>query len=95
MVLVEPLSPNDAQRLIRTILRTGTVYYSDPHAYDRMRKHGIEAAEVVAVLRGGYVADVEPQGASWRYCVQSQARVVVIVEFESETELTVVTTWRT
>ncbi|MGE4579234.1 MAG: DUF4258 domain-containing protein [Desulfuromonadales bacterium] len=89
----EPLSPPEAKKLIRKILSTGFVTYAQPHAEDRMRQRKITTVDCVNVLRGGVVAEGELENGSWRYRVFTP-RMCVVVRFESETELEVVTAWR-
>ena len=89
----EPLSPPEAKKLIRKILSTGFVTYAQPHAEDRMRQRKITTVDCVNVLRGGVVAEGELENGSLRYRVFTP-RMCVVVRFESETELEVVTAWR-
>jgi hypothetical protein len=91
-VLVEPLSPPDARRLIREILQSGSVVLSR-HAAEEMAKDSLTMVDVTNVLRGGVVDPAEFENGSWRYRVRT-ARIAVIVAFRSETELRVVTAWR-
>ena len=91
-VMDQPLGPTEAKQLIRTILTEGTVWTCD-HADDEMRKDALTMVDVTNVVRGGVVEPAEWENGSWRYRVRT-ARIVVVVEFESETELTIVTAWR-
>lgn len=91
-MLVEPLSPPDARRLLREILQNGSVAFSR-HAEQEMAKDELTMVDVTNVLRGGVVDPAELQRGSWRYRVRT-ARIAVIVAFRSETELRVVTAWR-
>jgi hypothetical protein len=91
-VLVEPLSPPDARRLIREILQSGSVVLSR-HAAEEMAKDNLTMVDVTNVLRGGVVDPAEFENGSWRHRVRT-ARIAVIVAFRSETELRVVTAWR-
>ena len=91
-MLVEPLSPPDARRLIREILQSGSVVLSR-HAAEEMAKDNLTMVDVTNVLRGGLVDPAEFEKGSWRYRVRT-ARIAVIVAFRSETELRVVTAWR-
>jgi hypothetical protein len=49
--------------------------------------------DAVNVIRGGVVQPPEWEGGEWRYRVRT-ARMYVVVAFESESELVVVTGWR-
>jgi hypothetical protein len=91
-VLVEPLSPPDARRLIREILQNGSVVLSR-HAAEEMAKDNLTMVDVTNVLRGGVVDPAEFENGSWRYRVRT-ARIAVIVAFRSEIELRIVTAWR-
>jgi len=71
----------------------GVVAYSDPHAKDRLVKHGMTTVDCMNVLRGGVVDPGEWEGGAWRYRIRTN-RFVVVVEFESESEVLIVTAWR-
>jgi len=92
-MLPEPLRPPEAKKLIRKILSTGFVTYAQPHAEDRMRQRNISTVDCVNVLRGGAVAEGEMENGSWRYRVYTP-RMCVVIRFESESILEVVTAWR-
>jgi hypothetical protein len=49
--------------------------------------------DVVNVLRGGVVEPGEFERGSWRYRVHT-VRIWVVIAFNSETELVIVTAWR-
>ena len=94
-MLTEPLEPIEAKALIRSILANGKVAWSR-HALGEMAddKHGeITRIDVVNVLRGGVVEPGEFERGSWRYRVHT-IRIWVVVAFNSETELVIVTAWR-
>jgi hypothetical protein len=91
-VLVEPISPPDARRLIREILQSGSVVFSR-HAEEEMAKDNLTMVDVTNVPRGGVVDPGELEKGSWRYRART-GRIAVIVAFRSETELRVVTAWR-
>lgn len=78
--------------LLRQILETGTVGFSD-HALDEMRKDRLTTVDCVNVLRGGVVEQGELERGSWRYRVRTNV-ICVVVAFRSETHLVVVTAWR-
>ena len=92
-MLPEPIRPPEAKKLIRKILSTGFVTYAQPHAEDRMRQRNISTVDCVNVLRGGAVAEGEMENGSWRYRVYTP-RMCVVIRFESESILEVVTAWR-
>ena len=94
-MLKEPLGPVEAKALIRSILTVGSVMWSR-HALDEMARdeHGeITRVDVVNILRGGVVEPGELERGSWRYRVHT-IRIWVVIAFNSETELVVVTAWR-
>lgn len=88
----EPLSPDQAKKLIRQILDSGEVRFSG-HAEQEMADDSLETLDCINVLRGGFVEPAELERGSWRYRVVTQ-RIAVVVAFRSETELVVVTAWR-
>jgi hypothetical protein len=93
MMLDEPLKPPQAKTLIREILIAGEVTYSKPHAEERLKKWNLTTLDCVNVLRGGVVAEGEFENGSWRYRVYTP-RISVVVRFESEDILQIVTAWR-
>lgn len=92
-MLNEPLKPSEAKKLIRSILKDGSVSYSHPHAMDRLEKHGMSMMDCTNILRGGQVEEAEHENGEWRYQVHT-GKMKVIVRFEDETELMIVTAWR-
>ena len=92
MNLDKPLTAPAARKLIRTILKDGSVNFSK-HALDEMKKDKLVEIDVVNVLRAGVVQPGEWENGSWRYQVRT-ARIVVVVAFRSETVARVVTAWR-
>jgi hypothetical protein len=90
--LNEPLRPDTARRLIRTILSSGTVRFSG-HALSEMKKDGLTTVDCVNVLRGGVVEPAEFENGSWRYRVRT-AKIYVVVAFRSEKAVVVITVWR-
>ena len=91
-MLIEPLSPSDAKRLIQEIVSNGNVTFSS-HAQREMDKDDLSATDVVNMLRGGVLEPAEFENGSWRYRVRT-ARMCVVVAFRSEAEIRVVTAWR-
>jgi hypothetical protein len=63
------------------------------HAEAKMAKDTLASVDVINVLRGGVYAEAEWENAGWRHQVFTQ-RIVVVIEFESESELTIITAWR-
>jgi hypothetical protein len=61
-VLVEPLSPPDARRLLREILQNGSVAFSR-HAEEEMAKDNLTMVDVTNVLRGGVVDPADSRRA--------------------------------
>lgn len=89
----EPLTAQEARELVRSIIATGVVFFSN-HALDEMKKDKLERSDVLNVLRGaqGCFEDGLTNG-SWRYRFET-ASMVVVVAFRSEVKLVVVTAWR-
>ncbi len=92
-MLNEPLRPNEAKKLISSILKDGFVSYSQPHAMERLEKHGMSTTDCINILRSGTVEEAEHEYGEWRYRVHT-GKMTVIVRFEVETELMIVTAWR-
>lgn len=89
----EPLSPDAATALIRSVLKEGQVARSQ-HAADEMLADGLTLVDCTNVLRAGAVTDpADLIKGTWRYRVQTK-RITVVVAFRSEQELVIVTTWR-
>jgi hypothetical protein len=88
----EPLIPAEAEKRIRAIARDGEVRFHI-HAQRAMRDDGLIAADVMNVLRAGYVDDSEFKLGSWRYRMRTQ-RICAPTRFLSETTVEVVTVWR-
>ena len=88
----EPLGEHEAERLIRAIIKTGKVAWTE-HVIKQMATRNLTTVDCVNVMRAGSVEPPEYESGSWRYRV-STARITVVVAFRSETELAVVTAWR-
>jgi hypothetical protein len=91
-MLVEPLEPDKARRLIQKILQKGAVSISH-HAEAELAKDALSTVDAVNVLRAGVVEPAELERGTWRYKVRTN-RIVVVVAFRSGSEMTVVTAWR-
>lgn len=63
----EPLKPIETKKLIRSILKVGSVSYSQPHAIERLEKHGISTVDCINILLGGTVEEAEYENDEWRY----------------------------
>lgn len=90
----EPLRPPEAKKLIHHILKRGNVTYSQPHALERMKERNLTNVDCVNILRAGVVQEAEEVKGSWRYQVYTP-KMCAVVRFESESELEIVTAWRT
>jgi hypothetical protein len=88
----EPLRPAEARRLLRAILATGEVVFTN-HALDEMAQDGISQAQAIGVLRSGVVEPAEFERGSWRYRVRAR-QTYVVASFRSEAAAVVVTAWR-
>ena len=90
--VTEPLDPPQASKLLRTILREGTIRYSK-HALEEMKADGLTTVDCCNVLGGGWVEPGEFEQGSWRYRART-ARMCFVVAFRSETAVVIVTAWR-
>jgi hypothetical protein len=88
----EPLSPPVARRLIRAIAAAGGVRFSG-HAVAELRRDGLNTVDGHKVLVSGAVAAGEYEHGAGRYRVTA-GRVTMVLEFESESRLVVVTGWK-
>ncbi len=91
-LMVEPLTPPAAKKQIRSILEIGTVHFTG-HALEELAKDGFDTGDALNVLRAGIVEPAELVGKVWRYRVRT-ARMYVVVQFRSDTELLAITGWR-
>ena len=89
----EPFRAHEAKRRIRAILVSGFVNYDIPHFRQEATKDNIDMMDVTNVLRGGVVEEAEMERGEWRYRVRTQ-KFCVVVQFEAEDEILLVTTWR-
>jgi hypothetical protein len=89
----EPLSPGAATALIKAILQKGQIAWSQ-HALDELAKDSMATVDAVNVMRAGKVhMPAELHRNDWRYRIETSL-MAVIVAFESEEELQVITAWR-
>ena len=92
-MLPEPLRPPVVKKRVLQIISEGFVTYSQPHAEEQMKKRRISTVDCINVLRGGAVSEGELENGSWRY-QNHTPKMCVVIRFESETILEVVTAWR-
>ncbi len=91
-MLNEPLSEADARKLIRRIIEDGDTEFWH-HAREDMSKDRLSEADCLNVLRGGWPEAGEYHNGHWRHQVHTRD-MCVVVQFESENELAIVTAWR-
>jgi hypothetical protein len=91
-MLQEPLDEAGLKRLIREIVKTGTVTFTG-HSREEMAADDLGEVDVLNVLRAGWLQFSEPSGTAWRYRMRTQ-RIWVVITLRSENELVVVTVWR-
>lgn len=89
----EPFRAHEAKRRIRAILASGFVEYDLPHFRQEAAKDNIDMMDVTNVLRCGVVEEAEMENGEWRYRVRTQ-KFCVVVQFEAEDEILLITTWR-
>ena len=87
-----PGKPADIRILVRRILDSGIVTFSD-HAIEEMEKDRLESTDCVNVLRAGVYEAPELINGSWRYRVGTW-QICVVISLPSETHVRVVTAWR-
>jgi Domain of unknown function (DUF4258) len=73
-------------------MENGTVRFSR-HALEEMAKDDLETTDCLNLLRAGTYGPAEYINQEWRYRVGT-SRICVVVTFESDTRLCVVTAWR-
>ncbi len=88
----QPITAAEARKLAKEIIENGNVMFVF-HAEERMAEHNLSAVDVVNVLRGGAYTEAEWENGAWRHHAFTQ-RIEVVIEFENESELTVITAWR-
>jgi hypothetical protein len=88
----EPLDRVAAKRLVAEILEDGTWICTD-HARAELDKDNMSDQDAIIILRAGVFDPAEWEDGRWRYRART-ARMAVIFQFESETELRLVTAWR-
>lgn len=91
------LSKADAVRLVRHCLEDGFVQYI-PHFYSRCQERGIDAQDVLNVLRRGTIfmePELDVRWNQWRYKVEGRTsegeELAVIVTFADENTTVVIT----
>jgi hypothetical protein len=88
----EPYKSAEAKTLIRSILVTGNVVLL-AHARKEAAKDGIVMGTILNTLRSGIVEPAEWENGAWRYRVRA-AQIYVVIQFDGETILIVITTWK-
>lgn len=88
----EPLTPVAAKRLVADIMENGTWVVS-PHARQEMAKDGMNDQDAINILRAGVFDEPEWENGHWRYRART-ARMAVVFQFDSETEVRLITAWR-
>lgn len=92
-MLNEPLRPQQAKALIRRILEDGSITYLRPHALERMKARRMSTIDCENILLGGVVQEPELENGTWRYKVCTP-KMCVVIRFEDENTLRIVTAWR-
>lgn len=88
----DPVRPPQARKIISGILDTGSVIPSK-HFREEAEKDQLDIVDAENVLRCGVVREPEWENGSWRYQVETP-RIRVVIVFETETELILVTIMR-
>ena len=92
MVSVEPLQQAAVRKVVRQILEEGEVEFWR-HAEEEMAKDRLSQADCINVLRGGWPDAPEFESGRWRYRIRT-TKICVVIQFESDNHLAVVTVWR-
>ena len=87
----QPLAAGQARKLARAILANGQVVFTS-HCLQELAKDGKTTIDAINVIRGGSYLEAEWENGGWRHRAQTQ-RMAVILEFETEVELIVVTSF--
>jgi hypothetical protein len=87
-----PLPPSEAKRLVRQILLSGRVVYT-MHCKDRMAERDVTVRDIENTLRGGVYGEPEWESEAWRYRAWTTIFEVVF-EFDDDTVVIIVSTWR-
>jgi hypothetical protein len=87
----QPLGAAAARKLAREILTTGTVTFTS-HCLKELAKDGKTTVDATNVIRGGNYLEAEWENGGWRHRAETQ-RMAVVIEFETEAELIVVTSF--
>ncbi len=94
-MLNEPLSPNEARKLLSRIVATGWIDFPT-HARAEMANDSIDLQMARDVLRRGHIhepAELQGRNPTWRYRVHLN-NICVVILFREETSTVVVTAWR-
>jgi len=86
---MKPLAGAEARKLARGILADGTVSFAS-HCRNELAKDGKTTVDATNVIRGGAYSEAEWENGAWRYRASTQ-RMAVVLEFDTEVELIVVT----
>jgi hypothetical protein len=91
---MDQLPAQQAHRLARTILRTGSTVFTR-HAREQMENDDLLETDVVNTISGGLITEPAELGhqGDWCYRIRTQ-RIAVVFMFRSLEELVVVTAWR-
>jgi len=92
--ITNELPPQQAHRLARMILRTGSTVFTR-HARKEMEDDDLLETDVINTISGGLITGPAELGhrGDWCYRIRTQ-RIAVVFMFRSLEELVVVTAWR-
>jgi hypothetical protein len=92
----QPPTAAEVRAVLRRILSSGSsaaVRFTQ-HALDPIAEDDLTTVDCVNVLKGGLVEEAEYEHGAWRHRVRTQ-RTCVVIEVLSDSEIVVVTAWRT
>jgi hypothetical protein len=87
----QPLAAAEARKLARKILVEGKVAFTS-HCHKELAKDGKTTVDATNVIRGGAYSEAESENGAWRHRASTQ-RMAVVIEFHTEDELIVVTSF--
>ena len=90
-IIQQPLRAVEAKQLARHIVDYGMVFFTK-HAEQELAKDGKKTVDAVNVIRAGAYSEAEWDNGEWRHHASTQ-RFTVVVQFESDRQLLVITGW--
>ena len=89
----EPLDKHELDTRTNDVLDNGSVHFTDHVRDDKFPFEDLDELDCRNVLRNGWLDFPEYDEGSWTYRIRTSA-IVVVVTFQSERDLVVITAWR-